>query len=329
MKLDVNIKYIIIAMILLAVSGVLVPNWLMFLMMIAMSKGVVVIGVMLLMRMGLVSFGQGLYYCLGGYTAGVAGEHLGITDASGVLFTASIAALVVSALLGLLLCRYRGIFFAMFSMAFSMVLFGLLLKTPALGSSDGFNVHSVSYFGFTPTPENAGVYIYLLTCIIVMVSMILVHIYTRSSLGYAAEAVRENEIRVEYLGFSALKIIYAKYIAAAVLAAIGGALTAIVAGHVDPEMAYWTTSGEFVFVALLGGTTHAVAPFLGSFLFEIIRTFAFDLSPHTWQMILGSILLLIIIFLPKGLWSLVINHLINKKHKSAPKGQNSVHKSEV
>ncbi len=168
-------------------------------------------------------------------------------------------------------------------MAFSMVLFGLLLKTPALGSSDGFNVHGISYFGHTPSAESAGVYVYLLTCAIILIILIAVHKYTRSALGYTAEAIRENEIRVEYLGFSALKVIYTKYIAAAVLASIGGgALTAIIAGHVDPEMAYWTTSGEFVFVALLGGTSHAVAPLLGSFLFEIVRTVAFDLSPpHT------------------------------------------------
>ena len=89
------------------------------------------------------------------------------------------------------------------------------------------------------------------------------------------------------------------------LAALGGALTAMTAGHVDPEMAFWTTSGEFVFIALLGGTAHVAAPLAGAFLFELIRTFAFDLAPYCWQMILGAVLLLIIFFLPKGLWSLL------------------------
>jgi len=305
MKSELNIKYILLTVAALAVAGPLVPNWLMFLVMMAMSKGIVVIGLMLLMRMGLVSFGQGLFYCLGGYTAGVAGSYLHINDALGILLASAFAAFAVSAVLGILLCRYRGIFFAMFSMAFSMILFGLLLKTPELGSSDGFNVGRVSYFGFTPSVESAGLYVYLLACLIVFLTVFFVHIYTRSAFGYAAEAVRENEIRVEYLGYSALKLVYTKYIMAAVLASLGGALTAMVAGHVDPEMAYWTTSGEFVFVALLGGISHAAAPFLGAFIFEAIRTFAFDFSPHTWQMILGGVLLFIIIFLPKGLWSLL------------------------
>ena len=70
-------------------------------------------------------------------------------------------------------------------------------------------------------------------------------------------------------------------------------------------MAFWSTSGEFVFVALLGGTGHVAAPLIGALLFEAIRSFAFDLAPYTWQMILGGVLLLIIFFLPKGLWSLL------------------------
>ena len=69
-------------------------------------------------------------------------------------------------------------------------------------------------------------------------------------------------------------------------------------------MAYWTTSGEFVFIAILGGTGHVAAPFIGSMLFSLVRTYAYQISPHTWQMILGLVLLLIIVFLPRGLWSL-------------------------
>lgn len=111
MKLDNNIKYLSTAVVMLAFAGILLPNWLMFLLMLAMTKGIVVIGLMLLMRMGLVSFGQGLYYCIGGYTAGVAGQYMGIHDALLVLLVASFAAFGVSAVLGLLLCRYRDIFF--------------------------------------------------------------------------------------------------------------------------------------------------------------------------------------------------------------------------
>lgn len=283
----------------------ILPNWLSFLTTVAIAKGLVVLGLVLLMRTGLVSFGQGLYYCLGGYIVGIAGTHLGITDVALILAISIIAAILISFLLGLLLCRYREIFFAMLTMAFSMILYGILVKSEALGSTDGFNIEPASIFGWHPAIENIGTTIYILTVIIVFLILQLMHRYFRSPLGFAGEAIRENEIRVDYLGVSPKKIVLLKYIIAAVLASVGGALTALIAGHVDPEMAFWTTSGEFVFIALLGGIAHVAAPVIGAIIFEMIRTVAFDVAPYSWQIILGTALLLIIFFLPNGLWSLL------------------------
>jgi branched-chain amino acid transport system permease protein len=98
----------------------------------------------------------------------------------------------------------------------------------------------------------------------------------------------------------------------AVMAGIGGALVAIAVGHIDPEMAYWTTSGEFVFVGILSGTGSIFAPFLGAFIFETIRSFAYEYSPNTWQLALGITMLVVIMFLPGGLWS-----LFTRKRKAA------------
>ena len=91
---------------------------------------------------------------------------------------------------------------------------------------------------------------------------------------------------------------------AAVLAGAGGALTALAVGHVDPEAAYWTTSGEFVFVAIISGTGSVAAPFLGAVLLELLRKFAYAYAPNTWQLVVGGVMLAVILFLPEGLWSL-------------------------
>jgi len=298
-------RYLTLGLLLLLAAGALLPNWLTFLSTIALAKALVVLGLVLLMRSGLVSFGQGLYYCLGGYVVGILGQFWGISDVALVLLVAILAALLLSALLGLLLCRYREIFFAMLTMAFSMILFGILVKSESLGSTDGFNIQPPGLLGWHPAPENLGGWVFALTVLITLAALLGMHRYFQSPMGFGGDAIRENEIRVEYLGVSPKRLIYLKYLAAAILAALGGALTALAAGHVDPEMAFWATSGEFVFIALLGGTAQVAAPLLGAFLFELIRTFAFDLSPYTWQLVLGGSLLLIIFFLPKGLWSLL------------------------
>lgn len=293
------------AALVLLVAGPLLPQWLTFALMVSIAKALVVVGLIILMRAGLVSFGQGLYYCLGGYAAGAANQFWGVTDMLLLLGLGIAVSAAVAAILGLLLCRYREIFFAMFTMAFSMILFGVLAKTPALGSTDGFNVTTPSILGHAIKSEDAQLWVYGMTVVVALAASILVQRYLRAGMGYAGEAIRENEIRVEYLGISVRRIVYVKYILAAVLAGLGGGLTAMATGHVDPHMAYWTTSGEFVFIALMGGTSHVAAAYVGAILFELIRTFAFQLSPYTWQMALGVVLLAIIMFLPKGLWSLV------------------------
>ena len=118
--------------------------------------------------------------------------------------------------------------------------------------------------------------------------------------------VRDNEIRVEYLGISVNRLIHLKLVISGVLAGVGGALAALTVEHVDPNMAYWTTSGGFVFVTVLAGTASVAAAFVGSFVFELVRTIAVDLLPGTWQIILGSALLLTILFLPEGLGSIFL-----------------------
>ena len=305
MKLDKTIIGFALAALVLLAIGAAAPKWLSFAIMISIAKALVVVGVIILMRAGLVSFGQGLYFCLGGYAAGMANQFWGVTDVLALLALGVLLSAAVAAILGLLLARYREIFFAMFTLAFSMILYGVLAKSPALGSTDGFNVSAPSLLGFALTPENLQTWMFTIAVVLACGIGILMHRYLHSGMGYSGEAIRENEIRVEYLGMSARRIVYIKYLLAAVLASLGGGLMALATGHVDPQMAYWTTSGEFVFIALMGGTAHVAAPFFGSLLFELVRTYAFEYSPYTWQLALGVVLLAIILFLPRGLWSLV------------------------
>ena len=99
-------------------------------------------------------------------------------------------------------------------------------------------------------------------------------------------------------------MIHAKLTIAGALGGVAGALAALAIGHVDPNMAYWTTSGGFVFVTILAGVASVAATFVGSLAFELLRSLAVDIMPDTWQIVLGSALLLTILFLPDGLGSI-------------------------
>ncbi len=286
-----------------AVAAQFSPNWLVFTLTLALSTGMVVMGVVMLMRAGLVSFGQGLFYCLGGYAVGLGGRFLGITDALALIGLGVVTTVVVAMILGLLVTRYREIFFAMLSLAFSMILYGILVKSHGLGSTDGFGVVDWTLFGLSSENDGAMMALMLALALALAIALFL-NRYFRSSVGLACEAIRENEVRVEYMGISRQQTLYINYVIAAAVGSVGGSMTALAAGHVDPTMAYWTVSGEFVFIAILGGTGHVAAPFIAALIFTLVRTYAIELAPNAWQMILGIVLLLIILFLPKGIWSL-------------------------
>jgi len=288
----------------LLAAAPLAPQWLVFLLTLALAKGLVVLGLVLLMRTGLVSFGQGLYFGLGAYAAALLGARAALLDAFVMIVAAVLVAAAVAAVLGLLLARYRDIFFAMLSLAFSMILYGLLVKSSTLGSTDGFNLHAKSFAGIALAAGAERRVFYAVAVVAVLAAGLAVHRYLGSHYGRLATAIRDNELRVEYLGASVSRVVYANYVAAGALGGLGGAFAALAVGHVDPETTYWTTSGEFVFVAILGGTGNVLAPFLGAAIFEAVRTIANQYAPNVWQMTLGVVMLLLILFLPSGLWSL-------------------------
>lgn len=302
MKLSRALTIFAVVLLTLMAASPWLPKWALFLAMVSLGKGFVVAGLMVLLRAGLVSFGQGLYYCLGAYAAGMMAQYYGVRDLFILLIAGVAAASVVAIVLGLLVAGYRGIFFGLLSMAFSMILYGLIVKTSALGSTDGFALPQPNIFGHALEGESTKI-MFLVASVLAFGIAWWLHRYTSSPFGRLAPAIRDNEIRVEYLGQSVRNAIHIKYVIAAALAGLGGALTALTVGHIDPEMAYWTTSGEFVFVLILSGAGSPVAPFLGAFIFECIRTFAYQASPNTWQMVLGIAMLLVITFLPDGLWS--------------------------
>jgi len=295
-----------LAFVLVAAAAPFLPAWIVSLATIAFANALVVLGLIILWRAGLVPFGQALYYAIGAYSVALMGRYTTLRDVFLLILIAALASGILAYLTGLLLARYREIFFAMLSLAMSMILYGVLVKTETLGSTDGFHVETPTLFGASPRGATALLVLFWLVLAFSAVSAFLVSRYFRSVAGALAVPVRDNEIRLEFLGISVDRLIHLKLVIAGILAGIGGALAALAIAHVDPNMAYWTTSGGFVFVTILAGTGSVAAAFVGSFVFEFLRSIAVDVMPGTWQMILGSALLLTILFLPEGLGSLLI-----------------------
>ena len=289
---------------LLMVFGYMSPSWMVSLATLAMANGLVSLGILVMMRSGVVPFGQGLVFAAGGYAAALAFNHLGVRDALALCLLGGVTALAVAAPFAPLLARYRGIFFAMLTLALSMVLYGILMKTDALGGSDGFNVTRPTLLGMTAPQARPEMLLWGVTAFFTCLLASLVRLYCNSSRGLLSLAVRENELRVEYLGTSVVNVVSWNYVIAAFVGGVGGVLSVLSLGHIEPTFAYWTTSGEFVFVAILAGQHSVLAMLASSFLLELVRSFSSAYFPNSWQFALGLFLLLVIRFLPEGLGSL-------------------------
>ena len=294
---------VIVALVLIAV-GLAAPRWLLFLTTMAASHGLAVLGIVVLMRGGGASFGQGMFFAIGAYVAAMMPQTLGITDAVVRSVLGTVAAGVIAAIFAPMLARYRGIFFAMLTLALSMVLYGLLSKSSAVGGTDGLTVSKPTLLGWVLTPDNADYLLYALTVALSVLASWAVVIYRGSTAGLLAQAVRANWLRVEYLGASSQRSIATSFIVCGLLGGLGGAITAQVLGHVEPDFTNWTTSGEFVFIAVLAGQQSVAAVFVASLLLEIVRSFSNLYFPNTWQLALGAFLLLVILFRPGGIGSL-------------------------
>lgn len=286
--------------------GPFLPGWATFLGAVALAKGITALGLVVMLRSGLLSFGQGLFYCVGGYGAGLLMLWGDVTNAVVLVIAGGLSGLVAGLLIGPLLAGYRKIFFATLTLALSMLVHGALTKADILGGSDGLNLRPPTFFGLEQTTGLSPVFaIYALACVIAVASACLLRIHFKSVRGLLSLGVKDNEIRVEYLGTSVRRAIFENYVVAAFLAGMGGALNALVLGHIDPELAFWTTSGEFVFVAILAGQVSVVAIFVASILLELVRSFSSQHFPNAWQMTLGIFMLTVILFMPNGIGALL------------------------
>jgi len=305
MRLDKSLIWMFAALCAILAVSPWLPQWILFIVTLAGANGLVVLGLMLFMRLGLVSFGQALFFCAGAYTTGMLSLLLKISDLFILMIASAIVSGLLAYLLGFLLAKYRAIFFGLLSLAFSMILYGVLVKSETLGSTDGFSISGLKLFGWMPEPTQMKIVLLGVTFLAVVVALLFVNMVLKSPRGLLLTAIRDNEIRAEYMGASARSTIHLIYVIAGILSGVGGSIAAMVSGHIDPNMTFWTSSGEFVFIAILGGIGSVIAPFVGALIFGVIQTVAYGYSPNTWQMTIGICLIIVILLLPDGLWSLV------------------------
>ena len=285
------------------------PAYHVLLMLPFMAYAIVLLGLNLLFGYtGLVSFGHALFIGIGAYTGAFLTSYTSVRSLEVILAAATVGGAVVAALVGALCVRYVKIYFGMLTLAFGMVFYTFLLKFYRLtGGDEGMRVLRPSLLGqaldaMPKTDYLVGPYYYYSLAVLVVATFVMWRI-VHSPFGLCLRTIRDNPVKAESLGLGVARYRWYAFVISGVYAAAGGALLGPPTGNVDPTLAYWTQSGNIVFMTLLGGFTSFFGPLLGAFVFIYLQDTVMSVVPY-WRLIFGAILAFIVIFAPGGLMGL-------------------------
>ncbi|MGA0560998.1 branched-chain amino acid ABC transporter permease [Ancylobacter sp. VNQ12] len=263
---------------------------------------------------GLLSFGHAMFLGIGAYTAAVMTSKLGILSFELILLVSILASAIIAVPVGFLCVRYTRIFFGMLTLAFGMLFHSVLYKFYGLtGGDQGMRVLRPLLFGMEveggKTAFLTGAFYYYALGLLGLLGLVMWRI-VRSPFGLHLQAIRENAQKASYLGVQVTRMRLAAYVISGVYGGIGGAILAITIGLADPEIVYWTQSGNLVFMAVLGGSGAFVGPVVGSLAFVLLQDTVMSVTQY-WRFVMGAVLILLVVFFPGGL-SGIAGSLLNR-----------------
>jgi branched-chain amino acid transport system permease protein len=275
----------------------------------AFAYGIALLGFNLLFGYtGLLSFGHALFVAIGAYGAAVLSSKLGVKSFELVLLISGVAAVVAAIPVGLLSVRYVRIFFGILTLAFGMLFHSFLFKFYDItGGDTGIRVLRPTLLGmeFKELDKTAfliGPFYYYCLALLVVLGFVMWRV-VHSPFGLHLAAIRENPRKAEYLGVRVRLFRLIAFLISAFYSAVGGVILAINTGQADPELAYWTHSGELVFMTVLGGFANFFGPLVGAFSFIFLKSELMGATQY-WRFFLGVTLVLIVVLFPRGLMGL-------------------------
>jgi branched-chain amino acid transport system permease protein len=251
---------------------------------------------------GALSFGHAAFLGVGAYVTGLTIKFL-IPNTLIAIILGTAAGILSAALLGLLITRLRGIYFSMLTIAFGQMFYFVAFQwRDVTGGDDGLR-------GFARQPLHLGsisidllhndIAFYYFTLALFFIAVVLMRWIISSPTGRTFLALRENEQRARFLGISVERYLWLSFVISAGFTSLGGSLLGLLINFADPTMLYWTTSGQIVMMAFLGGTRSFYGPLLGAGIFKILQDL---LSSYTrnWMIFLGVLFIIFVLFFPRG-----------------------------
>jgi branched-chain amino acid transport system permease protein len=253
---------------------------------------------------GMVSFGHGMFFGLGAYAFGLLMQRTGlpipVAVAASVAITAATAAIV-----GAICIRLHEIYFAFVTLAFQMLLYSLIISwVPLTGGDQGLR-------GGIPRPVFLGInladqtQLCVASAALLVIGLLLMRHITESPFGYTLRLVRDNPARAAFLGIAVYRVRLMVFVLSSVFAALGGIVMSLFVSGAYPELAYWTMSGEGVFIIMLGGLATFLGPTVGTVILLLLNDVVTRFTEY-YGLTLGVVILLFALGLRKGLLDFLI-----------------------
>jgi branched-chain amino acid transport system permease protein len=256
---------------------------------------------------GVLSFGHAAYFGLGAYGAGMTIRYLLPSTPLGILVGVLVGT-AAACVIGALIARLRGVYFAMVTIAFGQVFYFIAFRWNSVtGGDDGLS-------GWKRMPLHIGsrtidilhgdiaFYYLVLACFALAVAVMAALL--RSPFGRTLLAIRENERRARFLGIPVERHIWLSWVISCMFVSLSGALYALLNNFADPHDLHWSQSGDFVIMAVLGGMRSFWGPLIGASIFVVLQDY---LSSQTenWQSFIGLFFVLVVLFFPRGVLGVI------------------------
>jgi branched-chain amino acid transport system permease protein len=253
---------------------------------------------------GMISFGHGMFFGVGAYGFGLIMQRTGVPIPVAFIGTLLITA-IVSVVIGAICVRLKEIYFAFVTLAFQMLIHSVILSWASLtGGDQGLR-------GGIPRPVFLGIdlsnhmHLYVVSCALLVIGLLLMRQIAQSPFGYTLRMIRDNASRASFIGIDVWRAKLTIFVLAALFASTGGIIMCLFVSGAYPEFAYWTISGEGIFINMLGGVTTFLGPIVGTVLLLILNDTVTRLTEY-YGIVLGIVILFFAIGLRKGLMDFVV-----------------------
>ncbi len=251
---------------------------------------------------GMVSFGHAAYLGIGAYAVGILAAN-GIESGFIQWPVAMLASMLIALVIGAISLRTSGVYFIMITLAFTQMLYYLGISLETYGGDDGMPLRARSRFASLVDLSDTHSFYYVVLALLVVV-LVLSQRLVNARFGMVIRAARSNEARAQAIGFTPFRYKLAAFVLAGSVCGLAGALLANQTEYLTPEFMHWTRSGEILFMVILGGIGTLVGSVAGAVVLLLLEQVLSSWTEH-WQIVLGPILILVVLFARRGLIGLL------------------------